>query len=39
MGHLNILHFCQEAPFSSDLLNVHLAFMRNSYKKVNDKLP
>ena len=39
MNHLNILHFCQEAGFSSDLLNVHFAFMRNSYKKVKGKLP
>ena len=40
MSHLNILYFCDEAGFSSDLLEVHLAFMRNSYKNIDPtKLP
>jgi hypothetical protein len=40
MSHLNVLYFFDEAGFSSDLLEVHLAFMRNSYKRIEPtKLP
>lgn len=34
MIHLNVLYFCDEVGFCSDLLEVHLAFMRNSYKNI-----
>ena len=31
MQHLNVLYFCQEG-YSSDLLELHIAFLKNSFK-------
>jgi hypothetical protein len=34
MRHLNVLYFLDETSFSSDILKVHLSFMRRSFESI-----